>query len=754
MTDQPSLILQNKKLEIRFDPATGRILAVRNRVKDLDLIAAVLDTPPWRIEIEHEDKWLERFERFSYTTETGSDGAAALVLRWDVMAGLSFTSRVSLPLNGDSVFFTLQVENSTHLPVDKVEYPILSGLGLLTEERIPATLVHSQGTGFLFHDPLLTFLPEAGPKQGLRYSPYPEGFNGSTMQFMGYYAEGRGGFYFATRDPGKTMKWFNFYKDIPTAALFASLMHQAEHVAPGLDFAPGYPVEISLLYEGNWYEAAERYKTWAVQQSWTARGPLSERASYCDWLYDDIGLATFGVNAMYDRSAWLNEFHKMAGAPVMHILGPNWANQGQDYQGHLPGGSLSDWLPAKFSSANLEAIQANGDRWVPFEFDLLCTHHGSQPEPVLESRQMLPAKKYSFDHYWFPFMCPATSFWQNFHVQRDTALLKDFNPDGVYYDISANNVLMACRSKMHSHPPGGGQIVADAFAQQIDRTQKSMSDTAGRYVPVGTEMISELLIPSVDFYQARAEASPSSAFEADFWRAWLVAGKVEKIPLFAFVFHEYGPVRMDGWAKLAAEAGDIFYWVASRVTLWGGLFELNYEFSGLETLGGQHDDPAGHYYAFEPRDYAIDTRKAAFVGEVARARAGWANRYLAYGKMLRPPVLDAPKMEMDYFLYNCGRDLPHYGEKGSTRVDSVICAAWTTGGKSAVFFVNLTREEMQVQPLLEPARLGFKDGETLSLTRLEENKTTPLGSISGAQKINISLPPRRIVAVEISRQQA
>ena len=102
-------------------------------------------------------------------------------------------------------------------------------------------------------------------------------------------------------------------------------------------------------------------------------------------------------------------------------------------------------------------------------------------------------------------------------------------------------------------------------------------------------MISELLIPQVDFFQARAEASPSSGFEADFWRAWVVEGTVEKIPLFAYVYHEYGPVRMDGWAKLAAEAGDIFYWVASRVALWGGLFELNYEFSGLEMLDDNDD---------------------------------------------------------------------------------------------------------------------------------------------------------------------
>ena len=235
---------------------------------------------------------------------------------------------------------------------------------------------------------------------------------------------------------------------------------------------------------------------------------------------------------------------------------------------------------------------------------------------------------------------------------------------------------MACRSPHHKHRPGGGQEIADAFAAMLADTRASMTEASGRYTPIGTEMISELLIPEVDFYQARAEASPLSNFEADFWRPWLIEGKVEKIPLFAYVYHEYGPIRMDGWGKLGAEAGEAFYWTAARVVLWGGLFELNYEFSALEALDGQVDDPEEHYYHFAPRADEIDPGKAAFVGEVARARAGWANRYLAYGTMLRPPQLSVPPVTLDYCLYNCGREVPHFGEKGHITVPSVVSAGW------------------------------------------------------------------------------
>ena len=756
--------LSNPWLDISLDAASGRILALRNVARGLDLIWSAVDAPPWRLEIEREAAWLERFTSFRYLLDPAGD---AVDLYWETDRAIALRARVSLPAGQPAIFFTIAAENRGALPIDKIEYPILAGIGPLTRAGDPLAggqqaapcLVHSQGTGFLFRDPLNTFLPEAGPRQGLRYSPYPEGFNGSTMQFMAYYLEECGGFYFATRDPGKAMKWYNFYKDTNSAALVASIMHQAPHVAPGLDFAPAYPVEISALLEGNWYEAAGRYKVWAVQQEWTRQGPLAGRAGRARWLLDEVGLCTFGVNAGYDRAAWLDRFHAIAGTPVFHILGANWPATAHDYMGRLPGGSLDEWLPARFSTANLAAIRRNGDRWAPFEFDLLCSPTGVPPETVLANRQLLPERKYSFDRYVFPFMCPATDFWHDFHVERDRQLALAERPDALYYDISANNVLMACRSPHHNHAPGGGRDLADAYARTFADTKAAMGEATGRYTAIGTEMISELLIPEVDFYQARAEASPLSTFEADFWRQWVIEGKVEKIPLFAYVYHEYGPLRMDGWGKLGAEAGDAFYWTAARIALWGGLFELNYEFSALEALDGRTDDPAEHYFHFAPRADEVDPARAVFVGELARTRAGWANRYLAYGVMLPPPRLDVPVANLDFCLYNCGQSDPHYGQRGVLTVPSVVCSAWRDGDRrAALLFVNLLATSQTVQVPLDPACYGLASegrasegkGGSLALSRVTTAGSQPMDPLSAACSVALTLPPRQVVGLELA----
>ncbi len=750
MDSHSAIVLGNARLRVWLDRATGRIMAVHNVPRDLDLVSAVLDTPPWRLEVQPEGRWIEGFASFSCSVDDGGSGGQRATLRWETEAGIAVISKVTVPVDEPAMFLTIAVENRSGLAIDKIEYPIVTGIGPLGARRLPTALVHSQGTGFLFRDPLATFLPEEGPRQGLRFSPYPEGFNGSTMQFMAYYAEERGGFYFATRDAGKAMKWYNFYKDISSGLLTASFMHQAPHVAPGLSFAPDYPVEISALFEGTWYEAAERYKAWAIRQPWTEQGPLSERAERPKWLHEDIGICTFGINAAHDRSEWLDAFHHAAGTPVFHILGPNWARSGQDYMGTLPGGAVSDWVPGRFSQANLETIRRNGDRWAPFEFDLLCSNSGSRPEPVLQCRQVLPAGKYSFDRYTFPFMCPATPFWHDLHVARDARIVAEHDPDAIYYDISLNNVLMACRSRHHPHHPGGGQEIADAYARMLADTKAEMARVAGRPVPMGTEMVAELVIPFVDFYQARAEASPASSFEADFWRKWLIEGKVEKIPLFAYVYHEYGPLRMDGWGKLSLELGDIFYWIASRVVLWGGLFELNYEFSPLEVLGGHPDDPAEHYYPFDRRDYGIDPEKLAFLAEVAHTRTGWARDYLAYGTMRRPPALNVAPVTLSYFLYNCGKGLPHYEERGTITVPGVICSAWSYGReKAAILMANLHADAQTVEILIEPRNYGLEGSQATRLCCIGRSGEVVLGRVAEAQTVSLSLPPRQIVGLEM-----
>lgn len=289
--------------------------------------------------------------------------------------------------------------------------------------------------------------------------------------------------------------------------------------------------------------------------------------------------------------------------------------------------------------------------------------------------------------------------------------------------------------------------MVESYARMWENTGTAAAEAKGSLVPQGAEMISELFIPYLHYYQARAEASPLSAFEADFFRDWILAGRVEKVPLFAYVYHEYGPVRMDGWGKLSREAGDLWFWVASRVALWGGLFELNYEFSDLEALEELIDDPADHYADFESRAYEVDPDKVAFVREIANARTGFARDWLVYGTMLRPLPLDVPRLTLDYHLYNLAQRLPHYDEKGSLEVDQVIHAAWRSpDGRLGFGFVNLhPTEEIRIPLEIDRPRYRIPEHASIELTRITgdgQDMITP-----GSAEVVLS--PRQVTFIEL-----
>jgi len=670
-------------LRVELDPDRGAITAVRHLTRGLELIAGPPADLPFRLELDGIGP-LERIRDFVWEQRP-----SGLRLSWSMDHGITLVSDVVV--RGEDVLLTIEAINGGLATIDRIEYPIVGGIGRLGG-RGEDELAHTHATGMLFHDPLDLLEPDPENHRKLRYSPYPEGFAGATMQFMAYYARGQGGFLLGTEDAGLSLKWLNVFKD--RDALSMSVIHKAAAPAPGVDLVPSYPVVIAPLFQGTWYEAGDRYRSWAIGQPWARPAPRSR------WLREDVGITTFGVNARHDRSPWLDEIHRMAGTPVFHVLGPNWAATGQDYENHLPRG-MADWFPAVFDPSNLETIRRNGDYWAPFEFDLLCADPGDagEGEPVLASRLRLDAVEAGRSDGGlpnFPFMCPGTAYWHDLHVARDERLVVDHDPDALYYDISVNNVLLQCLADGHDHRPGSGEAIGQAFATMYADTNAATARAKGGRVPAGAEMISECFIEAFDFYQARGEAGPYAPFETAAFRDWVIAGRAEKIPLFTYVFGERAPLRMDGWGKLSAESGDLLYWTAATVVLNGGLFQINGEFSGLEDLASHADDPGQHYYPFEARRHGVDPAKAAFIGEVARARTGPANPYLAHGSMVPAPRVEAPRVALPYFAYNMAKVERLYETRGEMAVDSALATAWQLDGRVMWLVANLLPEAQEV----------------------------------------------------------
>jgi hypothetical protein len=222
--------------------------------------------------------------------------------------------------------------------------------------------------------------------------------------------------------------------------------------------------------------------------------------------------------------------------------------------------------------------------------------------------------------------------------------------------------------------------------------------------------------------------------------------------MFAYVYHEYGALRMDGWGKLVEETGSLFYYTAARTYLWGGLYELNYEYSPMEALNGVENTAEEHYCSFDERGYAYSEQRAAYVGMYADLRTGAGNIYLAYGKMLKPLAFECERITLDWFHYNHSKSSADYDTSGTYEVESVIHSAWQFRSESVgLFFANVTDAEAAVQIEIDLNQYKL-DGSGLYRVRLtdKENRREWFAMEPGSvRSINVSIPGKGYVLIEV-----
>jgi hypothetical protein len=684
--------LETSRMVLTFCEKTGAVRRLLDKRTGAVLADNDLDEP-FLLELE-QNHFTAAFQSFRYRREPG-----CLHMTWDVGEGVEVRARVEA--RADRFAFQAQVGNSGPRPLCGLEYPLVDGLGPLPG---PCQVAHAFATGFEVDDPFINFPEE---QDGFRHMPYPESFSGASMQFFTYCGAGAG-LYFAAEDGGFHTKWLNFYKR--GGKLRASHAYGYEDIGPGKPLAMGW--DFLMGWAEDWYAGAEIYRAWALGQVWCRRGPLKDlpEGQKATWLLEGVGAATFGVSPAYDRAKWIERYARDVGAPLFHITGPDWPKEPQTYGRGVPGG-LDDWFPVRFHPSFTAAVRATGGYFAPFEFDFLISDKKADGERVRENLQQWPERPKSVDGYTFTMLCPLCGYTQALHRDRDVRVGQETGCDAMYYDISANNILPNCMCEAHGHPQGAGSAMALAYRDIYGDTKAALAADRGKYIPLGTEMMNEIFLDVLDFYQARANAQPCSSLETWPFRKLIRQGAARTIPMLQYVYAGYAPPRLDGWGKLTRECGDIVYHTIAKTYLWGGLFEMNSEYSPMEVIDDAGENPTGeHYCDLCKRGFRYDSGLAAYLGKFARLRVGAWGRFWAYGQMLRPPALMCRKLYRPYYQYNHSEHVPEQHDRGLMLLDAVIAQAWRLEGKEAVFIANTSGFEEQCAVRL-PFAVGAAWGE-------------------------------------------
>ena len=553
--DRSTLRIETAALLIELDASTGAIQQVTNRLTGLNLFKEKGKRPACAL-VLRDGSVIDPSGPNRFSANSSGRVVESMTFRFPNV-GAQVTIAVSVSATSGSIAFVPALKLGRGSSIQALVFPILSGMTALGATSEDDYLAHPSASGLLVRDPIHTLSPDKADNYHARFvhSEYPDGYYGCPMQFMTFYDQTQGGFYFGCHDPSHTIKELNFYRPPRSDYLEMSLVHFVEGQVPGKDESRqlfGYPVVVAPTREGEWYEAAERYRAWVTSKSsdgpvWCQNGPkrVQSGRQCARWLQEEIGLATFGISSRRDEAAWLKAIQTAVGVPVFHVLGFDWETNDNSASDAAWEDIEKMWL----NPANVRAIRVSGSKFAVFKVDLWLS---------TAARDFFKLKAGSTRHTFVDggkrkvWMCPASADWAEFYAQRDKTLVSapGVACDALYNDISVCCAApLSCENPRHNHPVGGrGAYMIRNYRELLKRSHSACAaEKGGQRVPIGTEVITENFIDVMDFCQSRAMAGVQGAFE---W-AGDPTGMIEKIPMFDYVYHEYGPVRLDGFATVS-----------------------------------------------------------------------------------------------------------------------------------------------------------------------------------------------------------
>ena len=466
---------------------------------------------------------------------------------------LSFTDHPALPLSvrvtaaaGDDglAHMRIAVGNKSEWAVKAIRFPQFASPPALggdpREDRLLAPLPLSDGA--------VIWAP--GTITQAKTSLYP---NQACVQFSALYNQ-TAGLYLAAYDPdGHCKQW-----GVRTAA-GESVEMPLEHLrpeVPGQDDALPYDVALGT-FVGDWRDAADLYKRWAVQQPWCAK-TLVERSDVPAFLKEGAAAFVGNVHREPERTATMGRdlerlaelvgaYRKRAELGHMIFVPYGWENRGTwagiNYFPAVP--SDEAWRKAN------EALRAQGDRacFLMSGYWWVIKRQETQNGPAFddtadfERRKEMTVQKADGTPWTIDFYNQLTGHmvWRGLSTE-----LCHGSPEAskTLLDIFLNVARLGvpiisfdqeigggqkqpCYSKTHGHPPGYGNWMWTDFRDLCAQILKEGKPIQPELV-LASENCCELTIPYFATYWSRQFGVIDQA-----------AVNAHGVGLFSYLYHEY-----------------------------------------------------------------------------------------------------------------------------------------------------------------------------------------------------------------------
>jgi len=549
-------------------------------------------------------------------------------------------------------------------------------------------------------------LPSPGTRTVWRTAHYPG------VAFAQFYAlyDGRAGAYFGMYDADGHCKRFQLrcaedqYVSIAVAHLFPEL--------PGADVELPYDVVLGT-FRGDWRDAADIYKAWALKQPWCARR-LASRDDVPHFLKDGAGVIIGSIQPRHRAELFggsleklpdlMDAYRERTGLAHMVFVPYGWENRGR-WAG-------INYLPA-FPSNEVWAginrtLKARGHRtaFLTSGFWWVTKRRETSNGPAFDDTADFERRKAMCVHNadgsvweadWYDHTRDG-QYWRGLSVElchgsvRARSTLKDVFLDVarlgvplVSFDQEIGGAQQApCYSRIHGHPPGYGSWMWTGFRDlcaDILAEGKRIQPELGLFL----ENESELAIPYMSTYWSR-----------QFGEVDVAARGGRGVGLFSYLYHEYvtaiGAACVQGQGEVAAGA---------HPGLRPYVFANN-------LVRGLIPGPFMHLVPLEPISERDELASRAYFS-FSRPYAHFAE-YLILGKTRRPIRIECEDVELWFRRLDTrlGKPLRENG-RPVVKVPLVLPAVATgsfeaADGSVAAFVVNVTPQPREATAIIPPGK--------------------------------------------------
>lgn len=560
-----------------------------------------------------------------------------------------------------------------------------------------------------------------------------------SLQCLALWGE-KAGLYVACDDTRAYLKSFIFRGD-SNGAIGIQVLHRPE--APGLEGNWSQPYDvITGVFHGDWFTAAEHYRTWGTNQAWAVQSRLA-RHTVPSWV-TNTALWVWNRGRSPGVLEPAVELRKRLGLPVS-VFWHWWHGCAYDtgFPEYLP--PREGDLPfkealRKAQNEKVSALVYMNQRLWGMTTASWTNEDAARWAVKRQNGQIQPEVYNTFTKQPCASMCLGTAFWRGKYASLAERAIRDLGVNGIYMDQAC--LSMACYDPEHSHPAGGGTYWVDGFTK-LAADIRARSGAAGGFSPaLAGEGCGEPWLPHLDVMLS-LQVSRERYAAPDGW---------ETIPFFHAVYHPHA-VFFGNYSSLTMPPYDDL-WPAEfapnePLRLLDRSFSTQFYLEQARSfVWGQQPTIAN----FLPEHLDSRSRELDYLMRLSKVRSQ-ALQYLLHGTMLRPPSIKTASAKIDMSRLSI-----YAGQQGGLKtftktVPLALVSAWRSpAGGLAFALASISGERQPVSIGFRAQAYGLKGPQRVyqnsHSTRRELPSLTP--NENAETTLNLTLDPYEVSILEIT----